>query len=153
MPAIRTQGTQLYTVTGTTTVTEIGQIVSISGLGGARDQIDTTVLTDAERTFVGGFANPGPITLELVFDPTVVSHQTLQTLFGNSNVVPWMIAAADGTATPTATGGAFTSLTSRSNWRFLGYVADVNLDFSTNEVIRGTVTIQRSGAVTTTPKV
>lgn len=153
MPAIRTQGTQLYTVTAPTTVTEIGQIVSISGLGGARDQIDTTVLTDAERTFVGGFANPGPITLEVVFDPTVASHQLINTLFGTSNVVPWMIAASDGTAAPTATGGAFTAFSTRSNWRFLGYVSDVNLDFSTNEVIRGTITIQRSGAVTTTAKV
>lgn len=152
MPAIRTQGSQLYTVTGPTVVAEIGQIVSISGLGGARDQIDTTVLTDAERTFVGGFANPGPITLELVFDPTVVSHQTLTTLFGSAVTVPWMIAASDGTATPTATAGAFVSIATRSNWRFLGYVSDVNLDFSTNEVIRGTVTIQRSGAVTTTPR-
>ena len=152
MPAIRTQGTQLYTVSGPTVVTEIGQIVSIGGLGGARDQIDTTVLTDAERTFLGGFANPGPITLELVFDPMVVNHQLLNTLFANGSIVPWMIAASDGTAAPTATAGQFVALATRSNWRFIGYVADVNLDFSTNEVIRGTVTIQRSGAVTTTAR-
>ncbi len=152
MSAIRTQGTQFFTVSAPTVVTEIGQIVSVSGLGGARAQIDVTVLTSAEREFVGGFASAGAITLEVVFNPVLASHQLINTLFANGNNVPWMIAASDGPGVPTSVAGAFAAMNTRTNLRFIGYVADLNLDFSTNEVIRGTITIQRSGAVTTTPR-
>lgn len=150
--AIKTQGTQLYYVSAATTVTEIAKITSISGLGGARDQIDVTHLMSTEREFVGGFANPSPITLELVFDPGQTSHENLIALRESGDKVPWMIALSDGTASPTAAAGAFASLTTRSNLKFSGYVADLNLDFSSNEVVRATVTIQRSGAVTFTKK-
>jgi hypothetical protein len=36
----------------------------------------------------------------------------------------------------------------RTSLAFQGYVADLNLDIATNEIVRGTLSIQRSGTVT-----
>jgi len=57
---------------------------------------------------------------------------------------------SDGTAAPTVTASSnsFAALTTRSNITFAGYVSDMALDGTTNEVWRGTLTIQRSGGIT-----
>lgn len=153
MSAVKTQKTQLYFVSGATTATAVAQVASIEGLGGARDQIDTTHLMSDEREFVGGFNNPGPITVNLIWNDTLASHTALRALRDSGELIEWMIADSDGTAAPTVSGGAFEPLTTRTNRKFTGYVADINISFAGNEVQRATLTIQRSGAITTTPKV
>lgn len=153
MANIRTQKTQLYVVSGPTAAQVIEQCAGIGGLGGAADQIDTTHLMSDEREFERGFANPGPVTLTMIWDDKLVSHVLLRTLFASGAKVEWMIADSDGTAAPTVAASAFASLTSRTNRKFVAYVADINIDFGLNEVQRATVTLQRSGAVTTTLKV
>jgi len=35
----------------------------------------------------------------------------------------------------------------RTSISFRGYVSDLNIDIATNEIVRGTLTIQRSGSV------
>lgn len=152
MANLKTQGTQLYYVSGPTAATVLAKIVSVSGLGGARDQIDVTHLMSEEREFEAGFANPGQVTLEIIFDPAEASHEALLDLKDSGAKVPWMIASSDATTAPTVVASAFSALTTRTNWKFTAYVADFNLDFNSNEVVRGTVTLQRSGAVAFTKK-
>lgn len=152
MPNLKTQGTQLYYVSGPTAATVLAKIVSVSGLGGARDQIDVTHLMSQEREFEAGFANPGQVTLEIIFDPAETSHEALLDLKDSGDKVPWMIAASDDATAPTVVSSAFSALTARTNWVFTAYVADFNLDFNSNEVVRGSITLQRSGAVAFTKK-
>ena len=152
MPNLKTQGTQLYYVSGPTAATVLAKIVSVDGLGGPRDQIDVTHLMSEEREFEAGFANPGQVTLEIIFDPAEASHEALLGLKDSGDKVPWMIASSDATTAPTVVASAFSALTTRTNWVFTAYVADFNLNFNSNEVVRGTVTLQRSGAVAFTKK-
>ena len=152
MAAKKTQKTQLYVVSGATAATAIDQVASIDGLGGARDQIDTTHLMSDEREFEGGFNTPGPITVNIIWDEALASHALLNTLRASGAKVEWMIADSDGTAAPTVAASAFAALTTRTNRKFIGYVADITLSFAPGEVQRAVVTIQRSGPVTTTVK-
>jgi len=154
MPNIRTQRAQIYFVTAPTVATEIQQNAGFTGvLAGARDQIDTTHLMSDEREFEGGFNNPGPITIQLIWDTALASHAALNTLRASGARVPFMVCDSDGTTVPTVVSSAFGAFATRTNHRFIGYVADIALDYALNEVVRATVTIQRSGPTTTTPRV
>ena len=69
--AMSTQGTELYFLDpegSPDTVTKVGCPISITGLGGGREQINTTCLDSLEQTFLPGFANPGPIGVTIQFD-------------------------------------------------------------------------------------
>ena len=83
-----------------------------------------------------------------------VSHADLVALKEAGTSVEWMVCMSDATTVPvvTVSTNSFTALTTRSNIKFSGYVADLTLDGATNEVWRGTMTIQRSGAWTITWK-
>lgn len=145
--SVKTQGTSLFLIDGGVVV-KFACPTGITGLGGATDQIDTTCLGDIERTYQSGLANPGTVSVPFNFDPTQASHQSLFALKEAGTVVPWMICLSDGTSEPTVSGGAFVAPTLRTSAEFDAYVSDVNIDVATNEVVRGTLTLQRSGSVT-----
>lgn len=148
---IKTQGTALYFVkpgSPTGTAVKLTCPTGISGLGGAADQIDVTCLDATEdRAYVRGLGNPGQITVPFILKSGDASHGDIVALKESGVTVQWMACFSDGDAAPTVTVGTnnFAALTSRSNIRFDGYVADITLDGSTNEVWRGTLIIQRSG--------
>ena len=124
-------------------------------LGGAADQIDTTCLDDTDdRQYVRGLGNPGQVTVPFVLKAGDASHADLIALKAAGTSVEWMVCMSDATTAPTVTTStnSFTALTTRSNIEFTGYIADLTLDGATNEVWRGTMTIQRSGAWTVTWK-
>ena len=155
---LKTQGTHLYFVkpgTQTGTAVKVTCPTGISGLGGAADQIDVTCLdaTD-DRAYVRGLGNPGQVTVPFVLKSGDVSHADLVALKEAGTSVEWMVCMSDATIVPvvTVSTNTFTALTTRSNIEFTGYVADLTLDGATNEVWRGTMTIQRSGAWTITWK-
>ena len=59
-----------------------------------------------------------------------------------------MIGLSDGTAAPTLdSNDELVAPANRTSFGFQAYVADVTIDLATNEVVRGTLTLQRSGAV------
>jgi hypothetical protein len=150
---IKTQGTHLYFVkpgTPTGTAVKVTCPTGISGLGGPADQIDTTCLDDIERAFVRGLGNPGQVTVPFVLKAGDASHEDLFTLKDSGDTLNWMICMSDGTDAPTVTVSTndFAALATRSNITFAGYVSDMALDGNTNEVWRGTLTIQRSGGIT-----
>ena len=153
MAEVRTQGTELFLCdpAAPTAVITMACPTGITGLGGAADQIDITCLNSAEREFARGFLNPGQLTVPFVLYPTDTSHQTLFDLKESGDTLAWMIGLSDGTTPPTAVAGALVApaSTARTTFAFSGYIADITLDMATNEVVRGTLLIQRSGAVTT----
>lgn len=150
--SVKTQGTELFLIDNTASepaVVKMSCPTGISGLGGPADQIDDTCLDADERTFVRGLANPGQVSVPFVFKPQAASHQLLFDLKEAGENLPWLICLSDGVAAPTLdSNDAFVVPTDRTCFEFVAYISDVNIDIATNEVVRGTLTLQRSGAVT-----
>ena len=158
--AMSTQGTELYFLDpegSPDTVTKVGCPVSITGLGGGREQINTTCLDSLEQTFLPGFANPGPIGVTIQFDPTDPSHVRLLEIFQdpNQSLLWWALGLSDGFGIPPTSGDSSSGMTlpaTRSWFQFEGYVADFPIDINLNAVYQGTMSIQRSGAAEFTAK-
>lgn len=157
MSTVKTQGTKLYFVD--TVTSSVGAIVElacptgITGLGGAADQIETTCLNaTTDRTYVRGLGNPGQVSVPFNLIPTDASHQVLFDLKEAGTVTSWLACLSDGTTAPTAldSNDRITPPAGRTSFGFDAYIADINIDIATNEIVRGTLTLQRSGAVTAT---
>lgn len=146
--AIKSQKTELYWASAATTATRAVAVSSISGLGGAADQIETTTLdNDTDKTFLGGLGNPGQVTVSFNVHSGEASHEELLALKDSKEVVSWGI-YGPGTGTPTAVGSAMQPVADRASAIFSGYVSDINVDIGANDVWKGSITIQRSGGVT-----
>lgn len=150
---IKSQGTELY-FHGLTTSggapTRVVCVTSIDGLGGARDQIDTTCLDNTgDRTFVGGLGNPGQVTVAFNVHKNEMSHEDVLNLKESGEVVSWGIYSSDGVGVPTVdSNGALQPVAGRASAIFEGYVSDVAVSIQGNDIWKGTITIQRSGVVT-----
>lgn len=154
---LKTQKTHLYLVdrSGTPALVKMLCPTGISGVtDGTRDQIEDTCLdNEDERTYVAGLSSPATVTVPFVLDPQAASHQLLFDLKDTGEMVDWIVLLSDGTAAPTlSVGNVIVPPTTRSSFTFQGFVSGVAIDIATNEVVRGTLTIQRSGAVTATWK-
>lgn len=145
---IKSQGTDLYWASGPTAVTRAVCITGISGLGGAKDQIETTCLDNTEdKTFTGGLGTPGQVTVPFNVHKNEISHEDLLALKESGEVVSWGIYSSDSNTAPTAVASVMQTVTSRASAIFDGYVSDVTIDIAGNDIWKGTVTIQRSGPV------
>lgn len=157
--SVKTQGTKLWFVNPAVTpetATDFQTLTcptGITGLGGAADQIDVTCLdATTDRSYVAGLANPGQVSVPFIFKPGEASQQGLFALKASGTIIQWLVGLSDGSANPTVVADAFVVPTGRTSIGFNAYVADVSLDVASNEVVRGTLTLQRSGAVTPTFK-
>lgn len=145
---IKTQGTRLFFAVSESAIHKVACATGITGLGGARDQIDATCLDSTEREYEGGFPNPGQVTVPVNFIPRSAAHQALLTLRESGDTISWMIVFSNQAGSPTVqdseghldSPGATTA-------EFLGYIADFNIDIATNELVRASLIIQRSGGV------
>lgn len=152
---IRTQGTELFFLdeSNTTSDDELIKVTcatGITGLGGPRDQVESTCLdTVGDKEFMPGLGNPGQVSVPINFIPTAAAHAALLQLKEDGTTLDWMICLSNGTALPTpdSDGGITPPATGRSYFTFSGFVADFNIDIATNEIVRATLTIQRSGSV------
>lgn len=145
---IKSQGTDLYWASGPTEVTRAVCITGISGLGGARDQIETSCLDNTEdKSFVGGLGTPGQVTVPFNVHKNEISHEDLIALKASGEVVSWGIYSSDSATVPTAVASVMQTVASRASAIFEAYVADVTIDIQGNNIWKGTITLQRSGAV------
>lgn len=150
--SVKTQGTGVYFI-DSAAVAKLSAPTGVSGLGGASDQIEDTDLdATTDKTFVAGLGSPGQVSIPFNFKPGEASQQTLFELKDSKEIVGWMIGLSDGTAAPTITSGALVAPAGRSCFAFSAFVADVTIDIATNEIVRGTLTLQRSGAIDITWK-
>lgn len=157
MSTVKTQGTKLYFVDLYTSsvgdIVELACPTGITGLGGAADQIETTCLTAiTDRTYTRGLGNPGQVSVPFNLIPTDTSHQLLFDLKDAGTTFSWLACLSDGTTAPTVldSNDRITAPAGRTSFGFDAYIADVQIDVATNEIVRGTLTLQRSGAVTAT---
>lgn len=144
-----TQGTQVYFIDPyDDSLVEVTGITSFNPGGSPADQIETTSLIDSAKTFMKGLRTPGQASMEINADPTNESHIRLHELAQDDTIdtLEWAIGWSDGSADPTVdSDGAFVLPSTRTWFRFSGYVADFPLNFSTNSVVKSTVQIQRTG--------
>lgn len=155
---VRTQGTELFfsdesVTTSDPELLKVACATGITGLGGPADQIETTCLdTVGDKEFVTGLGNPADVSVPINFIPTNPAHQALLEMKKRGTVVDWIICLSDGSNPPTVSSeGDIVKPASRSNFTFSGSVKDFNIDIATNEIVRATLTIQRSGNVNFTP--
>ncbi len=146
--ALKTQGTEIWYLAGASSVVKVGKVTSVTGTGGANDQIETTDLDSTEKEYIAGLPTPGAASVPLNFDPAIDAHQDLYALWQSGEKKTWIIGLADGTAPPTATGGVITYPTTRTYFSFEGYISDFPIDAATNSKLETTMTIQRSGPKT-----
>lgn len=152
---VKTQGTELFTVdalsSSVASVLKFACPTGITGLGGAADQIETTCLdTTDDKEYARGLGNPGQVSVPFNFIPRNGSHQILFDLKDSGDTLPWLIALSDGTGAPTLDSEndlVPQPAPQRTSAKFQAYIADVNIDIATNEIVRGTLTLQRSGGV------
>lgn len=153
---VKTQGTELFlvdvlTVPATPALVKLSCPTGITGLGGAADQIEDTCLDNlGDKTYQRGLGNPGQVSVPFNFIPSNVSHQLLFALKDAGSVIKWIMCLSESATDPTLTAGVIVPPTTRTSFQFDGYIADINIDVATNEIVRGTLTIQRSGAVVAT---
>lgn len=150
---VRTQGTEVFvidTVTGTDPeLVKMACPTGVQGLGGAADQLESTCLdTIGDKEFEAGLGNPGQVTVPFNLIPRQTSHQRLFDWKRRGTVMRWMAALSEGTTDPIiGSDGDFEPPDGRSSFVFSAFVADVNIDIATNELVRGTLILQRSGNV------
>jgi hypothetical protein len=159
--SILTQGTQLFVIdpaydSNGAGVREIECITSFNPGGNPADQIEDTCLSATTRSYRPGLRTPGQATGTLNADPNNQSHLRLYEFSESdpSPVLDFVIGWSDGpldvdnnpTALPTLDGSdEFVLPTTRTWYRFSGYVSDFPFDFTANTVVTTNFTIQRSG--------
>jgi hypothetical protein len=148
--SITTKGTQLYLRIQNSNGYEMVQVGcprGIQGLGGAASQVDDTCLDDEEMKYKPGMPNPGAMTVDLNFDPTVISHQELWELYNSQEVVPWAVGWSDGKDIPPTVdmSGTITYPSTRTFTSFEGYIADLPLNFAINALVTSQMSVQRNG--------
>ena len=152
--AIKSQGTALYFVDNITTpktpiLVRMNCPTGISGVGGGtKQQINVTCLDEmSEERFEAGLGTPNALSIPYNFDPALVSHQVLDKLKKSGYNTQWCICLSDGDAAPTLAAGVVTikQPDGRTSVTFTAYVSENNKDIQTNDVVKGTLSLQRSG--------
>lgn len=157
--SIKSQGTHIYFVDTVSTpktpkLAKMSCPTGVQGVGsGQKTQINTTCLDATEsESFAAGLSSPSALSVPYNFDPAQVSHQALNKLKDSGETVEFMICLSDGTAAPTLSGGSLVAPAGRSSVKFSAYVAENTVEIATNDVVKGTLSLQRSGSETWTYK-
>lgn len=150
--AIKTQGTELYLRNPSNdAVVTVGCVLSISGIDSPVEQIETTCLSDLDRTYIAGLKSPGAATFELNMDPTDASHELLHQLKEAGTSTDWAVGWSNATTDPTVDSSSDWVLPTDRHWlTFDGFMTGFSFDFSQNETVKSSISIQISGAITLT---
>lgn len=158
MPAVKTQGTDLFGIDPETeTLIVVGCVTAIDGIDSSRDQIEVTCLNSGDREYEAGLGTPGTATFTINMDPTNPAHTRLYALKQLGLTMKWAIGWGDGPREPDGTidmpptvdtSGDFVLPTSRSWLLFQGYLSSFPFSFSLNSVVQSNVGIQISGTQT-----
>lgn len=153
---VKTQGTELFLIDTVSSsqpaVIKFACPTGITGLGGPKDQIDTTCLDDTDDAqSTSGLGRPGQVSVPFNLITGASSHQTLFDLKEAGTVLSWIACLSESTDAPTMdSNDAFVAPATRTSFKFQAYIADVNIDIAGNEIVRGTLSLQRSGPVVPT---
>ena len=148
---VETKGTRIFfgNVNNSSEILQVACPTAVQGLGGAADQIDITCLSSMEREYKQGLPNPGQVTIPVNFIPNSAAHQALVSLKETGTTISWLVMLSDNTGAGPTTFDSEGRLVSPgpTSLEFLGYLADFTFDLALNEIVRGTLTVQRSGEI------
>lgn len=143
---IETKGTRLYFAVDGSDILKVACATGIQGLGGAGAQIDQTCLDSLEMEYFRGMKDPGQVTIPINFIPASASHQALLDLDDSGEKISWMMVLSDQAGEPTVIDSDDKLVSpGPSTIEFTAYVADFDIQVETNEIVRATLTLQRSG--------
>lgn len=151
---VKTQGSELFFIdNASSSDTDLIKLLcptGITGLGGPKDQIESTCLdTTGDKEYEAGLGNPGQITVPFNMIPRDHSHQVLFDLQDLGTRLPWLLLFSESTDQPTVSDDeTFVRPQTRSSIGFSAFISDVTIDLATNDLVRGTLILQRSGART-----
>lgn len=149
--AIKTQGTDLYTIDPEThELLDVGCITSITGIDTSIDQIETTCLNYTSRTYEAGLATPGTATFSIYIDPKNPVHVRMLELKNKGAQMKWAIGWSESPQTaPTVTTSNnetdFVLPLARSWLVFEGYMNAFPFTFDQNTMVTSEIGIQVSG--------
>lgn len=148
---IKTKGTRLYLALPDSddfVIYKLACPTGINGLGGAAPQIDITCLDSEEMEKERGMLDPSEISVPFNFIPKSGSQQALVDARQSGVTFSAMVVFSDQAGAPTTTDsdGRLVS-PGPTTAEFLCYVADVTFDVATNEIVRGTLQLQRTGPI------
>lgn len=151
--ARKTQGTKLYTIDpADSSLLVIGCVTTISGIDTTLDQIETTCLASAARTYDAGLPTPGSASFGINFDPADGSHVRAHQLKVAGTTLKWAIGFAKRNPLsldppdPTVDSNGDFVLSGERDWlTFDGFMNSYPFDFALNAVVQSTVGIQISG--------
>lgn len=152
---MKTQGTEVFIVDNTGSEDVLRKLKCPTGitglLSGSTDEIETTCLDANSKSFELGLSDQGELSVPFIFDPLDNSHRSLFDLVQAKEATQIAICLSDSTTAPTLnSSGLIVSPVGRTTFKFMGLIKNPPLDFAGNEVIRGTMTVRVSGAVTIT---
>ncbi|MAD75162.1 MAG: phage tail protein [Rheinheimera sp.] len=149
--SVLTQGTHIFFIdpAGAGTVVQVKRATQFNPGGNPASQIDESALEDLDAQFRKGFRTPGQASMTINADPAEPSHIRLHELSESNDQtqekLKWVVGWSDGTDLPTVTDGEFVLPTTRTWFKFTGYVSDFPFDFALNTIVTTAVSIQRSG--------
>lgn len=149
--AIKTQGTQLFVKDPVdNSVFAVQCAISIDGVGGAREQIETTCLEDIARSYEAGLITPSTVNLTINADPSSESHIRLHELYVAGTKFDAAIGWGDGTAAPTVDSADDLDFPATRTYIAIydTYVADFPFNFALNAVVSSALVLQLSGLPT-----
>ena len=132
--AIETQGFTLgISATGTSpiTYTDVGEIVSFQGFGGAASEIDTTHLQSTAKEFLMGLQDFGTFDIETNYLPSDAGQDLMRTAKGNRDLHYFKATFSDA-----------------SYATFAGYVLSAPISGGVDAKVDGSFSIRVSGNVT-----
>lgn len=122
MPVVKTQGTQGFTVWNDVLV----QVKCVKKYGYGQDsfsKIDITCLEAEDKEYERGMRDPGEGSIEINYDDTNTSHDTLLEIAESGEKLIWYIGSGHSKDAPTlAVGGEVTLPTTRSWNQFKAYI-------------------------------
>lgn len=141
-------------VANAATLQKLNMLTGITGVtSGAADDIESTDLDAVtDKTFVKGLMGPAPIPVPFNLDPKDLGHQFLYEMQALGDLVDCYVGLSDASTAPTLTGTdpakVLVPPAARTGFTFKAFISEVAIDIATNEIVRGTLTLRRSGPVT-----
>ncbi|QMT41371.1 phage tail tube protein [Neisseria shayeganii] len=146
--AVLSQGTELFALVNREIV-KCECTASITGVGsGTKTEIDITTLKErVAKQYASGLEEPATLSIPYKM-LNFKDHKVFENLKKSGATVKWCIALSDGTNPPTASDDDLTAPTERTSVIFSGFVAENSIEFAENDVVKGTLSIKRSGGET-----
>lgn len=136
---VKTQGTKLK-LAGTAspvTYTDTANVTAISGLGGQKGDIETTNFDSLAKQFLTGLEDPGQVQVEINYAPADTSQTAIWALKESGALRTWRIQSPGASPAP--------------YFSFSATVQQFQVNWQTDDIVRATLTLRVSGAITKSP--